>query len=60
MTPAIKKYLPDVPAVTAEVFAVLIGTVVAAFIISKYPSLKKFVVDNSVTLHSGGPFLNEN
>jgi len=55
--PALKKYIPSLPAVTSEAIAVLIGTVVAAYIISQFPKLKRFVVDNSVSLTDGGPFI---
>lgn len=55
-----KKYLPSAPGVSAEIIAVLLGTIGAAFIISKFPKLKNFVLDNSVTVRvEGGPFINE-
>jgi hypothetical protein len=44
------KYLPTLPQVTAETVCILIATVAAAFLISRFPPLQKFINDNSVTL----------
>jgi general stress protein CsbA len=56
----VRRYLPSKFDVTAEVVAVLVGTLATAYIISRFPQLQKFVWDNSVQVRpaeSGGPFL---
>lgn len=50
----IKEIIPPPVAVMREGLIVLGGILIAAFIISRFPSLKSFVVDNSVTLKDGG------
>lgn len=49
----IKEIIPPPAAVMREGFIVLGGILIAAFIISRFPALKSFVVDNSVTLKDG-------
>lgn len=44
------KYLPTFPQITKETIAVLCATIVAAYIISRFPPVQKFVKDNSITL----------
>lgn len=49
----IKEIIPPPVAVMREGLIVLGGILIAAFIISRFPALKSFVVDNSVTLKDG-------
>lgn len=46
----IKNIIPTGPQVAREALIVLGGVLIAAFIISRFPSLQKFVSDNSVTV----------
>lgn len=46
----IKSIIPTGPQVAREALIVLGGVLIAAFIISRFPSLQKFVSDNSVTV----------
>jgi hypothetical protein len=46
----IKTIIPSGPQVAREALIVLGGVLIAAFIISRFPSLQKFVSDNSVTV----------
>jgi hypothetical protein len=46
----IKQIIPGPVPVLREGLIVLGGILIAAFIISRFPALKSFVVDNSVTL----------
>lgn len=46
----IKQVIPSAPEVAREAIIVLGGVLIAAFVISRFPSLQKFVSDNSVTL----------
>lgn len=56
----VKAYLPTLPGVTAELLAVLAGTIGAAYIVSKFPKLQQFVMQNSVTIRPGeGPFIGD-
>ncbi|WP_166454472.1 hypothetical protein [Lacisediminimonas profundi] len=45
---SISKYIPPLDKVSQEVIAVLIATVVAAWVISQHPRLQKLVRGNSV------------
>lgn len=49
----IKEIIPPPVAVMREGLIVLGGILIAAFIISRFPSLKTWVTDNSVTLKDG-------
>lgn len=51
MTP-IGKYLPSLPQLAAETVAVLAATLIAAYLISRFPSVQRFVSDNSVTVRT--------
>lgn len=44
----LKRYLPSLPQVTRETFAVLAATVVAAWVISKVPALQRLVRAGSI------------
>jgi len=44
------RWLPTPAAIVIETLTVLAGTVLAAYLISRFPALQKFVSDNSVTL----------
>lgn len=45
-----KNYLPSLPQVSRETLAVLAATIAAAWIVSRFPKLQKFVTDNSFTV----------
>lgn len=45
-----KNYLPDLPQISRETLAVLAASLLAAFIISRFPQVQKFINDNSVTV----------
>lgn len=49
----IKEIIPPPVAVMREGLIVLGGILIAAFIISRFPTLKTWVTDNSVTLKDG-------
>lgn len=49
----LKQIIPPWPAVAREGLIVLGGILIAAFVISRFPKLKSFVADNSVTLKDG-------
>lgn len=46
----IASLIPTGPQVAREALIVLGGVLIAAFVISRFPSLQKFVSDNSVTV----------
>jgi hypothetical protein len=46
----LQKIIPPWEAVAREAIIVLGGIVIAAYVISRFPKLKDFVTDNSVTL----------
>jgi hypothetical protein len=46
-----EKFLPSLPQISRETIAVLAATVVAAWIISKFPPVQKLVRENSITLN---------
>lgn len=48
----IKNIIPTGPQVAREALIVLGGVLIAAFIISRFPALKKFVGDNSLTVNT--------
>lgn len=48
----IKKMIPPPTSVVREGLIVLGGILLAAFVISRFPGLQKFVMANSVTLKS--------
>lgn len=43
-----REYLPSLPQVTREVIAVLIAALAAAWIISRFPTVRQFVRENSI------------
>lgn len=47
----LKKIIPSAPEIGREALIVLGGVLIAAFIISRFPSLKKFVTENSLTVN---------
>jgi hypothetical protein len=48
----IRSIIPTGPQVAREALIVLGGVLIAAFIISRFPALKKFVGDNSLTVNT--------
>lgn len=46
----LKSIIPTGPQVAREALIVLGGLLVAAFILSRFPKLQKFVTDNSLTV----------
>ena len=46
----LKGIIPTGPQVAREALIVLGGLLVAAFILSRFPKLQKFVTDNSLTV----------
>jgi hypothetical protein len=47
----LKKIIPTGPEVLREALIVLGGVLIAAWIISRFPQLKKFVSDASITVN---------
>jgi hypothetical protein len=47
----IKEIIPPPASVLREGLIVLGGILIAAYVISRFPNLKKFVVDNSLTVN---------
>lgn len=45
-----KNFLPNLPAISRETLAVLAATLIAAYIISRFPAVQRFVSANSVTV----------
>lgn len=46
----LKKIIPSAPEIGREALIVLGGVLIAAFILSRFPKLQRFVSDNSVTV----------
>lgn len=46
----LKTIIPTGPQVAREAIVVLAGVLIAAFILSRFPALQKFVTDNSLTV----------
>ena len=46
----LKTLIPTGPQVAREAIVVLAGVLIAAFILSRFPALQKFVTDNSLTV----------
>ncbi|WP_426078857.1 hypothetical protein [Janthinobacterium sp. PSPC3-1] len=46
----LKSIIPTGPQVAREALIVLGGVLIAAFILSRFPKLQKFVSDNSLTV----------
>ena len=44
----IDDYLPTLPQLSKETIAVLVATLAAAWIISRFPAVQQFIQDNSV------------
>jgi hypothetical protein len=44
----VKEFLPSLPQISREVIAVLIATVLAAWIISRFPAVRELVRENSL------------
>jgi hypothetical protein len=49
----LKKIIPTGPEVLREALIVLGGVLVAAWVLSKFPTLQQFVASNSVTVKDG-------
>jgi hypothetical protein len=49
----LKKIIPAPEAVLREGLIVLGGVLIAAYILSKFPTLQQFVTSNSLTVKSG-------
>lgn len=49
----IKESIPSGPEVAREALIVLGGILIAAWIISRFPAVKKFVGDSSITINDG-------
>ena len=47
-----KGYLPSLPALSRETLSVLGATLIAAFIISRFPAVQRFVNSNRVTVNT--------
>lgn len=47
---AIKNFIPTAPQLSRETIAVLIGTIGAAWVISRFPSVREFVNAHSVVI----------
>jgi len=45
-----KNWLPSLPAISRETLAVLAATLIAAYIISRFPQVQRFINENSVTV----------
>jgi hypothetical protein len=52
-----KEIIPPPTAVLREGLIVLGGVLIAAYVISKFPSVQKFVMANSVTVKAGDEVL---
>jgi hypothetical protein len=48
-------YLPSLPQISKETLAVLAATLIAAYLISRFPALSTFVSTNSVTVRTLPP-----
>lgn len=46
----LKTIIPTAPEIARETIIVLGGLLIAAFIISRFPAVRKFVTDNSLTI----------
>lgn len=46
------KGFPTLPQVSTETLAIIAGTLLAAWVISRFPSLQTFVTQNSVTVRT--------
>lgn len=51
LPPVIAKAIPGPTALVRETIIVLVGVLAAAYIISRFPALKKFVGDASITVN---------
>lgn len=49
--PSLKEIIPTGPQVAREALIVLGGVLIAAWILSRFPALKKFVTDASITVN---------
>lgn len=49
----VPNFIPSAPEIARETLLVLAATVLAAYIISRHPKLKQFVVSNSVSIKDG-------
>lgn len=50
---SLKAIIPTGPELARETIIVLVGLLAAAFIISRFPSLRTFVSENSLTVKDG-------
>jgi hypothetical protein len=46
----LKPYLPTMPQLSRETIAIMIGTIGAAWLISRFPSVREFVNQHSVVI----------
>lgn len=46
------KGIPTLPQISTETLAILVGTLIAAYIISRFPALKQFVSENQITVRT--------
>lgn len=46
------KGVPTLPQISVEALAILAGTLLAAWAISRFPQLQKFVTENSVSVRT--------
>lgn len=49
----LKAIIPTGPEIARETIIVLGGLLIAAFLISRFPAVRKFVTDNSLTVKDG-------
>lgn len=49
----LKAIIPTGPEIARETIIVLGGLLIAAFLISRFPTVRKFVTDNSLTVKDG-------
>jgi len=49
----LKAIIPTAPEIARETIIVLCGLCAAAFILSRFPALRKFVTENSLTVKDG-------
>jgi len=49
----LKAIIPTVPELARETIIVLVGLLAASYVISRFPAVRKFVTDNSLTVKDG-------
>ena len=48
-----QKYIPTLPEISKEAITVIAGLIIAAYVISQFPAVQKFVTGNSITVRDG-------